>query len=209
MTAGLGAVTPDGRHIVYYSDLKGGVRHIWRMDVDGGNQIQLTDGEGENDPTCSPDGRWVVYTKLETKGGDRPNLWKIPIDGGAPARLTHEFSLKPSVSPDGKLIACIYAETRSSEAGLAVFPFDGVAPVKTFRNRSEASRMSDGRRTVAASFTRKIPTRTRPRSWFNRSTADRRDSWPDSRTIASSASNGRATANTWPACEGCWRRTLF
>lgn len=132
VTAGLGAVTPDGRHIVYYSDLKGGVRHIWRMDSDGGNQIQLTDGEGENDPTCSPDGRWVVYTKLETKGGDRPNLWKVPIDGGAPARLTHEFSLKPSVSPDGKLIACIYAETRSSEAGLAVFPFDGGAPVKTF-----------------------------------------------------------------------------
>ncbi len=132
VTAGLGAVTPDGRYIVYYSDLNSGVRHIWRMDIDGGNPLQLTDGTGENDPACSPDGRWVVYTRLEVKGGEPPTLWKVSIDGGMTVQLTNEFTMRPSISPDGKLIACLYSERGKPEGKLGVFPFDGGPPVKVF-----------------------------------------------------------------------------
>lgn len=132
VTVGLGTVTSDGRYIVYYSDLNGGVRHIWRMDINGGNPIQLTNSTGEDHPRCSPDGRWVVYTRLETKGGGLPTLWKVPIDGGSPTQLTSEFTLRPSVSPDGKLVACIYASTKVWEWKLAVYPFEGGPPVKIF-----------------------------------------------------------------------------
>jgi Tol biopolymer transport system component len=154
VTAGLGGGTPDGRYIVYYSDLNGGVRHIWRMDSTGDNPIQLTDGSGEDRPSCSPDGRWVVYNRLERKGGEPPTLWKVPIDGGKPAQLTHEWSIGPSVSPDGKLIACIYSELTKSGGKLAVFPFEGGPPVKIFpqvlRNTWHVRWTPDGRGLIYA-----------------------------------------------------------
>jgi Tol biopolymer transport system component len=56
-------VSPDGRYVVFASDATG-TRHIWRMDIDGNNLKQLTNGEGEETPHCSHDGRCLVYTKL-------------------------------------------------------------------------------------------------------------------------------------------------
>lgn len=127
---GWAMASPDGRYIVYSSDLTG-VRHIWRMNPDGSNPVQLTNGEGESHPYCSPDGRWVVYTKLERKGMDRPTLWRVSIDGGEPTQLTDEFTAYPAISPDGKMIACFRSEAHSPWK-LAVYPFDGGAPIKTF-----------------------------------------------------------------------------
>ncbi|HEY8462404.1 MAG TPA: winged helix-turn-helix domain-containing protein, partial [Blastocatellia bacterium] len=41
------SVSPDGRRVIFTSD-KNGERHIWRMDIDGGNPVQLTSGTGED-----------------------------------------------------------------------------------------------------------------------------------------------------------------
>jgi serine/threonine protein kinase/Tol biopolymer transport system component len=123
------AVSPDGRQVVFGFD-QAGVRNIWRMDINGGNLIRLTSGRGEDNPHCSPDGRWVVYTDI---GSDRQTLWKVSIDGGEPAQLTGTFSRVPSVSPDGKLIACFYSNEESGVRWrLALLPFDGGEPVKIF-----------------------------------------------------------------------------
>lgn len=123
------AVSPDGRYVVFGFDPTG-VRHIWRMDINGGNLLQLTQGGGEDTPHCSPDGKWVIYTDI---GSDKPTLWKAPIDGGEPVQLTKTFSRLPSVSPNGKLIACLYSNEESGVRWrLALLPFDGGEPVKVF-----------------------------------------------------------------------------
>jgi Tol biopolymer transport system component len=124
------AVSPDGRHVVYSSDA-GGTRHLWRMKIDGGDAVQLTRGGGESQPAYSPDGRWIVFTRLETPDTGRPTVWKISADGGEPVRLTDAFSLSPAVSPDGKWVACFYSESVASPvAKIAVLPLDGGAPVR-------------------------------------------------------------------------------
>ena len=128
--------SPDGRYIVYSSD-NTGKRHIWRMNVDGSNPVPLTSGEGEDLPTVSPDGRWVVYTRI---GADRPSLWRVSIDGGESTRITEAIASHPSFSPDGKQLACFYAESLADPTmRLAVIPVDGGPPVKIFPNRIEGS----------------------------------------------------------------------
>jgi Tol biopolymer transport system component/DNA-binding winged helix-turn-helix (wHTH) protein len=126
---GHSTVTTDGRYIVYISDITG-TRHIWRMDIDGSNPIQLTDGIGEDHPTCSPDGKWVFYMSLNP---DKPSLWKVGIAGGEPVKIIDAFTSVPVISPDGKLIACLYAEPNSPWQ-IAVFSIEGGQPIKLFPN---------------------------------------------------------------------------
>jgi Tol biopolymer transport system component len=101
------AASPDGRFIIFASSRGVGPNdyNIWRMDADGSNAKQLTQGGSDVSPAFSPDGKWIVY---QSHASSRPHLWKVPIDGGQPVQLTNVTSWPPSVSPDGKYIACGY-----------------------------------------------------------------------------------------------------
>ena len=117
-------VSPDGRYIIFGAN---STRNVERMDIDGGNPKQLTSRIGY--PSVSPDGRWVVY------GGGitgEAQLWKVSIDGGESVPITDKgyYSNQPSVSPDGKSIACAYREQESSPWRIAIVPFEGGRPAK-------------------------------------------------------------------------------
>ncbi|MGH9831705.1 MAG: winged helix-turn-helix domain-containing protein [Blastocatellia bacterium] len=129
---GKSKVSPDGRYVIFTSDLTG-ERHIWRMNIDGSDPIQLTNGVGEDDPYCSPDGRWVFYMNLERAGADRPTIGRVSIDGGEMKTLIKDFAGYPAISPDGKLLACLHAEGPGPTPwNIAVYPFDGGRPIKIF-----------------------------------------------------------------------------
>jgi Tol biopolymer transport system component len=110
-------VTPDGRLIVFIST-RTGAPHIWRMDSDGTNVKQLTSGGAEVNPDISPDGKWVVYGSARELG-----IWKISIDGGEPVPLNKKLAIQPTISPDGKLIACRYREADLSPFRLGLIDF--------------------------------------------------------------------------------------
>ena len=100
------------------------------MNIDGSNLIQLTNGNGEDHPNCSPDGKWVIYTDISSH---RPTLWKISIEGGEAFQLTKTFSRFPSVSPDGKLIAYLHSSEKTGlRWKMALLPFEGGEPIRIF-----------------------------------------------------------------------------
>ena len=125
------SVSPDGQYVIFASD-RAGTFNVWRMDIDGGNPKQLTSGSGEENPQCTPDGKWVVYTLL---GAGKPTLWRVSIDGGASQQLTDRYTAGPSVSPDGKSIACYFRERLDTPLKLAIFPIEGGLPTHTFNTQ--------------------------------------------------------------------------
>ena len=120
------AISPDGRYVVWGSN-RNGIFNIWRMELDGSNPKQLTHGSGEWFPQYSPDGNWLVY-RAYGAGLATNSLWKMPMDGGAPVRLTDDIGWRPSISPDGKLIACNYLSGPGAKWQIAIIPFEGGRP---------------------------------------------------------------------------------
>ncbi|MEW6733627.1 MAG: protein kinase [Acidobacteriota bacterium] len=114
------------RYIIFVSD-RNGKNNLWRMDFTGSNLKQLTEGSSDFSPQCTPDGKWVIYSSLVA--GVR-TLWRVSIEGGTPIRLTDKTSIWPSISPDGKLIACYYEDRPNHPHAIAIIPFEGGAPIK-------------------------------------------------------------------------------
>jgi Tol biopolymer transport system component len=125
------AVTPDGSKIVFGSTRSGAI-NLWRMDIDGNNQRQLTDGPTRDfNPTFSPDGKWILFNSV-SPGNEA--IWKVPIDGGKAEKVLDRITVAPTVSPDGKFIACFFFDEKEPlTSTIGVFPFEGGDFVKTFR----------------------------------------------------------------------------
>jgi Tol biopolymer transport system component len=126
-------VASDGRYIVFASS-RAGKLNIWRMDLDGKNQKQLTHGKTNSNPSVSPDGRWVVYASWDQGNG---TLWKVPIEGGAPLQVSGPSANLPIFSPNSKQIASFYwDELANPTRGVMILSTNGGEPTKRFNIRS-------------------------------------------------------------------------
>jgi len=114
--------SPDGRLVVYTESRavmepeKSEIdTQIFLAQADGSHRVQLTRGEkSATAPEFSSDGRYVYFSS-ERSG--KPNLWRIPVDGGEAEMLTDwkgEIGAY-HISPDGKWIAFAGVEPRAEE----------------------------------------------------------------------------------------------
>ena len=109
--------TPDGRFFIF-SARRNGFSHLYRVNTNGQDLKQLTDGESDEfSSTISPDSSWVYYVATFRVGGHlRAYLRKTAIDGSQTVNLKEmETSLIPDLSPDGKLIAATVPGAVGSE----------------------------------------------------------------------------------------------
>ena len=98
-TAGEACGCSDGHIVFSRADLKAITRTIWRSEADGTGLLQLSHGQDDENPVCSPDAKWVVYVERANRA-----LMKVPIDGGTPQRVTNtfvEFGGLYDFAPDG------------------------------------------------------------------------------------------------------------
>ncbi len=114
----------SGRQIVFVSTRTGN-SNLYRLDLDTGEQKQLTRGASDEFPAMTPDGRWVIYAQT---GATKFTLWRIGIDGGEPVQLTTELSTWPVISPDGERLACWYRESPTSPWKIGILPIAGGTP---------------------------------------------------------------------------------
>ena len=152
------AVAPDGSFAVFHSNRSGNWQ-IWRMNRDGSNQTALTSGSQESNwAQITPDGKWIVYEHFGA--GMLTTLWKRPVSGGDPVRLTNMLSMRAAISPDGKFIACWGKdETPNAPWKISLHSFDDGKVIKQFDvQQSDASGgsvirwMPDGRSVVYIDF---------------------------------------------------------
>ena len=114
--------SPDGKlvaytqsHAVMESEKSEIDTQIFLAAADGAHRTQLTRGEkSATAPEFSPDGRYVYFSS-ERSG--KPNLWRIPVDGGEAEMLTDWKGEIGAfhVSPDDKWIAFAGMEQRADE----------------------------------------------------------------------------------------------
>jgi serine/threonine protein kinase len=150
--------TPDGKWVVYEST-RSEKTTLWKVSIEGGEPIHLVDQPAQN-ATISPDGKWVFYQSTDSPKGVsltiRPDgswvandsngestIWKISIDGGRPTQLLNRYSsdpiiarhgnlVDPTISPDGKLIACRYQPDPDKDVWkVAIISIEGI-PVQVF-----------------------------------------------------------------------------
>jgi Tol biopolymer transport system component len=59
---------------------------IYTSAIDGSSEVKLADlPTVDEEPSYSPDGRWVVWTNENTH-----DLWLVAAGGGRPKNLTHQ-----------------------------------------------------------------------------------------------------------------------
>jgi eukaryotic-like serine/threonine-protein kinase len=121
----LKAIGPKGEETILYSDPKhladmatvcGGGQYVvfrqlgrsssattdlWRMDLNGANQKQLTTGLNDQEPACGKDEKWVYYID----NADSRYVKRVPVDGGSSETVVKASVEHFSLSPDGKEIA--------------------------------------------------------------------------------------------------------
>lgn len=101
------ATTYGGPGRIAYVEFAGDFAHIWTMNADGSDRIDLmpslTD-ESADDPSWSPDGSSIAFTRGPSYSGR--NIWRMDSAGGNPVQLTSDPSpeFRPSWSPDGSTI---------------------------------------------------------------------------------------------------------
>ena len=123
---------PDGAHAFFSMPNRATkTLNIFRLDLSSGTVTPVTNGKVDQLPICSPDGKLVLFIRLER---GRQLLMEMPVAGGESKQLSDKPINFATFSPDVKQIAALGVEGQGSNARpmIEIFPAQGGLPVKSF-----------------------------------------------------------------------------
>ena len=109
-------VCGDARHFIFIGGDRSGGFSVWVADIDGANAKQLASTTDAGLPSCSPDGKFILFTQ----GGKAGGLMRLSLNGGTPVRITNQLVEQPQVSPDGTLVAGFISPDSSKPPRIAI-----------------------------------------------------------------------------------------
>jgi dipeptidyl aminopeptidase/acylaminoacyl peptidase len=125
-STGGGAWSPDGKQIVFFTNLTGR-NNLWKVSADGGWPIQLSQSDDRQQfASWSPDGEWIVF-QSDKAGGEIYDIYAIPSNGGTVVNLTNSTEISetsPTWSPDGRFLAIHYKPKTSPITDIAIFDWN-------------------------------------------------------------------------------------
>jgi YD repeat-containing protein len=97
-----GAPSPDSKRLAIILRIENR-RTLHTISSEGGDLRKLAESvEVGSAVSWSPDGAWILAAGTDAEG---PGLFKVPVNGGAPARISKGAASHPVWSPDGSVIA--------------------------------------------------------------------------------------------------------
>ncbi len=99
---------PNNKEVVYVAQRDTTVYNIYRKNISGGDEVQLTFNKGAHvdGPEYTPDGKYIYYNSSVT---GTMQIWRMKPDGSSQEQITWDEYQDwfPHISPDGKWIVFI------------------------------------------------------------------------------------------------------
>jgi len=135
------AWSPDGRDIVFTSDIAGRF-NLWKVRAAGGWPVQLTQSDdAQSGAVWSPDGKWILYQQ-DSGGNELFDVYAIPSAGGQIVNLTNTPKVREQGSrwsPDGKTIAIVIKPESATVYNIALMDWQSRA-VRRLTNETTMNR---------------------------------------------------------------------
>lgn len=104
---------------------------MWSLDTATGATRKLSDGRDDEGGSCTPDGKWLVYSGTQESDGFY-HIFKVSTAGGTPTELGRGSVGLPAVSPDGTLVGYtrLDGQGNSAKQKIVIQKIEGGAPVR-------------------------------------------------------------------------------